>query len=219
MTRCLLVNVSLICEGRDEDFIEREARGGRKRRERAGLSLGTGPISIKIKGEGDATCYGQTRGEREEGKTQKERKTEGEEEGKKKKRVLGGISRGETESSGRYTAKCRGGFISLSVLFIDVLSASLVPTVARALSFLCRCLYTYIYTYIAAISRVLSSLSLFLRACYRESAETVQDARGARGEIDRVGSKPRNNCLALWQRASRIFRRRDAFVTTERRLR
>lgn len=95
------------------------------------------------------------RGERKVGKTEKERKGE-----EKERRVLGGISRGETESSGRYTAKCRGGFISLSVLFIDVLSASLVPTVARALSFLCRCL-VYLYIRNGYIARSLSlSVSL-----------------------------------------------------------
>ena len=104
--------------------------------------------SIKIKKEEDAReMLRERRGERQA----KYRKRE-KEKGKKKRRALGGISRGETESSGRYTAKCRGGFISLSVLFIDVLSASLVPTVARALSFLCRCLYTYIY--VATISPV-----------------------------------------------------------------
>lgn len=165
-------------------------RKGDKRRKKKIETVPTVPkprqTSIKIKKEKDAReMLRETRRTKGRQNTEREKRR-----GKKKRRVLGGISRGETENSGRYTAKCRGAFISLSVLFIDVLSASLVPTVARALSFLYRCPYTYIY--VATISPVSLSFSLFTGVL---PSRDQNRARCPEREIDRVGFKLQNNCL------------------------
>lgn len=129
-----------------------------------------------------------TRGERNTGRQKKSEKGEGEGGGESSEGFLA------VRRRGRYTAKCRGGFISLSVLFIDVLSASLVPTVARALSFLLW-LPVYTYIYVAAISCV--SLSLFhllllsfYRASYRVGENREARCTGTRALRDRSRTDP-----------------------------
>lgn len=139
------------------------------------------------------------------GKAKSERKTKRKRARKEKEEVLAGISRSEME---RRYREVQRDLISLSVLFIDVLSASLVPTGLRALSFLYRCL---VHLYIVIILCV-SLLSTRCGASHRESWPKVckiferSIARKPRLELffESSYTRQRNYCVIF--HFSRTFR-------------